>query len=54
MKTKSRARTKESEMVLAVTEVPSFFKKKTRDGSNARVSLGNGKVGLSSPWEKTT
>lgn len=52
MKTKSRARTEESEMVLAFTEVPSFFKKKTRDGPNARVILGNGEVGLSSQWEK--
>lgn len=52
MKTKSRARTKESEMVLAFTEMPSFFKKKTRDGPNARVILGDGEVGLSSQWEK--
>lgn len=52
MKTKSRARTEESEMVLAFTGVPSFFKKKTRDGPNARVILGNGEVGLSSQWEK--
>lgn len=53
VKSESRIRTEESEMVLAFTEVPFFFENKTRNGPNVRVIFGNGKVSLSSQWEKT-
>lgn len=53
VKSESRVRTKESEMALAFTEVPFFFENKIRNGPNVRVILGNGKVRLSSQWEKT-
>lgn len=53
MKSESRVRTEESEMFLAFTGVPFFFENKTRNGPNVRAILGNGKVRLSSQWEKT-